>query len=132
MNDVAELQAPPAWKGSMLASQARFAAATLVATVVAGWLLTFAFKGERDGAAILTSGVLAVAIQVAAFPMLRRLARTNLIGAMGAGMAIRFGSLIVYAILAAKVLLIPPAPALISLAVFYFLSMVFEPLFFRF
>src|SRR4051812_27610181 len=106
-----------------------FALATLALTAVSAWVLSLLFHGPRDGAAILTSGVLAVAIQVGTFPMLRRLAAANLIAAMGAGMAVRFGSLLLYALLAPKVLLLPIFPALVSLALFYFLSMVIEPLF---
>ena len=50
----------------------------------------------------------------------------------GAGSLVRFLSLIVYAALvAAKALLLPLPAALISLLVFYFLSMVIEPLFLR-
>jgi len=110
---------------------AGFVLATAGLTAVSGWALTFAFNGPRDGAAILTSGILALAIQLGTFPMLRRLAGRNLIAAMGAGMAVRFGSLILYALLAPGVLLLPIAPALLSLALFYFLSMVIEPVFFR-
>jgi hypothetical protein len=110
---------------------AGFAVAMVALTAVSAWAMTLAFSGPRDGAAILTSAVLALAIQLGTFSMLRRLAASNLIGAMGAGMAVRFGSLILYALLAPGVLLLPVAPALLSLALFYFLSMVIEPVFFR-
>src|SRR4051794_2477364 len=101
---------------------AGFAVAPVALTAVSARAMTLAFSGPRDGAAILTSAVLAVVIQLGTFPMLRRLAASNLIGAMGAGMAVRFGSLILYALLAPGVLLLPVATALLSLALFYFLS----------
>ena len=109
-----------------------FAVATLALTGISGWLLTIAFRGPADGSAIATSAVLALVIQLAAFPAVRALAAKNIMLGWGAGSLVRFLSLIVYAALvAAKALLLPLPAALISLLVFYFLSMVIEPLFLR-
>jgi hypothetical protein len=47
---------------------------------------------------------------------------------MGAGMLLRFLTLVGYALAVAFVIKLPLAPALISLAVFYFLSTLLEPL----
>jgi hypothetical protein len=44
---------------------------------------------------------------------------------------VRFLTLFIYALLAVKVLGLAPVPALLSLAVFFFLSTLLEPLFLR-
>ena len=49
----------------------------------------------------------------------------------GTGSLVRFGTLGAYALVASLVLHLSMTPALVSLALFYFLSMVIEPLFLR-
>ena len=93
--------------------------------------LTFVFTGEGDAQAIWISAVLAWATQLVAFPAVRRLTASNLMVGWGVGSLVRFGTLLVYALLGAFVLKLSITPALVSLAVFYFASMVIEPLFLR-
>jgi hypothetical protein len=124
-------QTVPAAATSLGSRFLRFAIATTAITAVAGWLLSLIFTGPLDGAAILVSGVLAVSIQVAAFPIIRQLSARHLTAGWAVGSVVRLGTLVAYALLAPNVLLLPSLSALVSLAVFYFLSMVIEPLFFR-
>jgi hypothetical protein len=108
-----------------------FALASLALIGIAAAGLTLLFRGEREALAIWISAAVAFASQVVSFPVVRRLTRSNLIVGWGTGSLIRFGTLGVYALVAALVLHLPMTPALVSLAVFYFLSMVIEPLFLR-
>jgi hypothetical protein len=105
------------------------AAVVLIAGV--GWLLTLGFSGPRDAAAIRLSAVVALVVQLAAFAVTSAIAQRHLIAGWGVGSLLRFLTLVVYALLAVKVLGVAPVAALVSLATFLFLSTLIEPLFLR-
>ncbi len=97
--------------------------------VIAGTLLSFVFRGPGDAAAIWTSGVVAIVLQLAAFSLGRVVGQSgSVVARMGLGALIRFMGLLVYALLVIFVVKMPPTAALISLAAFFFLSSVIEPL----
>jgi hypothetical protein len=107
---------------------------TLAMTATIGlvsWVLTLAFTTEGALSAIMVSAVVAAVIQVAAFAMTRSMITENVIAAWGAGALVRMLALFAYAVLAVKVLGLTPVPALISIAVFFFLSTLLEPVFLR-
>jgi hypothetical protein len=105
------------------------AAVALIATI--GWLLTMAFPGPRDATAIKLSAIVAIVVQLVAFAVTKAVAQRHLIAGWGAGSLLRFLTLVVFALLAVKVLDLPPVAALVSLATFLFLSTLIEPLFLR-
>ena len=74
------------------------------------------------------SGVVAVAVQLLGFAVLRMTARQNRIAAWGLGALLRFLVLGVYALVLVKALGLAGEPALVSLAAFFFLSTLVEPL----
>lgn len=107
-------------------------ALTAVASIAAiGWLLTLGFSGPQDAAAIRLSAIVAIVVQLVAFAVTNAVAQRHLIAGWGAGSLLRFLTLVVYALLAVKVLGLPPVAALVSLATFLFLSTLIEPLFLR-
>lgn len=106
----------------------RYTVATIAVIVVAGALLALLFRGPGDVMAIGISGALALAVQLLAFVLGRTAGTSNLTARMGIGAILRFLALIVYALLAAKVFMLPLVAALISLAAFFFLSTLIEPL----
>ena len=108
-------------------------ALVMAATVsAAAWLLTLLLGGSGGAAgAIVISAVVAAVVQVGAFALTRSLLPSNMVAAWGAGALLRFVALVVYALVAVKVVGLPPVPALVSLFVFFFLSMLLEPLFLR-
>ena len=110
---------------------ALYAATTVALIAVVGWLLTLAFTGPGDAAAVRLSAVVAVVIQLAAFAVTKAIVPRNLIAGWGAGSLLRFLTLVIYALLAVRVLGVPPVAALVSLATFLFLSTLIEPLFLR-
>ena len=68
-------------------------------------------------------------ISCASLPSPRRnVASKNVIAGWGAGTLFRFLTLVVYAVVAAKALAMPPAAALISMAAFFFVTTLIEPL----
>lgn len=112
-------------------SWASYALVAIALIAIVGWLLTLAFPGPRDAAAIRLSAVVAAVVQLVAFAVTKLVARRNLIAGWGAGSLLRFVTLVVYALLAVKVLEMAPVAALVSLATFLFLSTLVEPLFLR-
>jgi hypothetical protein len=115
----------------LLAGFPGFAGLTVVLVAAAGLLLTLAFKRPGDTGAIAISAGVACLVQIGAFPAVRALAARHMMLGWGAGTLLRFFTLAIYAVLAGTVLALPLDAALISLFVFYFLSMVIEPLFLR-
>ena len=106
----------------------RYSAATVGVILVVGGLLALAFHGPGDVAAIGISGILALCVQLAAFVLGRATGPSNLMARMGVGALLRLLTLVVYALLAAKVFTMPLVAALVSLAAFFFLSTLIEPL----
>lgn len=104
-----------------------FAVASLVLIALAGWLLTIAFPTQDDRHAIFLSAAVAYVVQLASFAIARAWAATNVIAGWGMGMLIRFIVLAIYALLGARVLGLPLAAALVSLAAFFFVSTLLEP-----
>ncbi len=116
---------------SNVRSWALYALAAVTLIVALGSLLALAFSGPRDATAIRLSAAVAIVVQLVAFAITKAVARHHLIAAWGAGSLLRFLTLVVYALVAVKVIGLPPVPALISLAAFLFLSTLIEPLFLR-
>jgi hypothetical protein len=112
-------------------SWALYALVAITLIVGVGWLLALAFPGPRDAAAIRLSAIVAIVVQLLAFGITRAVAQRHLIAGWGAGSLLRFVTLVVYALLAAQVLGLPPVAALVSLVTFLFLSTLIEPLFLR-
>jgi hypothetical protein len=97
-------------------------------TAAAGWVLLLVYPGDAARHAVITSAVLALAVQLVAFIVLQLFKGKNVIAGWGIGALLRFGSLGVYAFTAHRVLGLDANTALVSLACFLFLSMLIEPL----
>ena len=108
-----------------------YAASAIALIAATGWLLTLGFSGPRDAAAIRLSAAVAAAVQLAAFGVTKMVATRHLVAGWGLGSLLRFGTLVIYALLAVKVLGVAPVAALVSLATFLFLATLIEPLFLR-
>ncbi len=104
-----------------------FALVSLALIAVAAWLLTLVFPTPADRRAIEVSAVVAYVVQLSSFTIARAFAATNVIAGWGLGMLIRFVVLAIYAFAGVKVLGLPVAAALVSLAAFFFVSTVIEP-----
>lgn len=104
--------------------------ALLMAGVVllVGGLLAAIFRRPGDLQAIGISGVVALVVQCTAFSLSRMVGTGNLAARLGAGALLRFLALAIYAVLVVFVLKLPATAALISLAAFFFVSTVIEPL----
>lgn len=90
-------------------------------------LLSLAFDGPGEHHAIRVSAAVAWPVQMLTFAVARLGGPDRLIVGWGIGALIRFGTLAVYGLLFVRVLELPATPALISLATFFFVTMVVEP-----
>jgi hypothetical protein len=106
----------------------RYAVATIGAVLAIGALLSLVFRRPGDAAAIWLSAAIAVAVQLAAFPLGRLAGVNNVMARMGTGALLRLLTILVYAFLVAKVLMLPLAAALVSMAACFFLTTLLEPL----
>ena len=92
------------------------------------WVLSFWFRSDADRHALLVSAVLAAIVQLAAFSLLHMAGRTNALVAWGLGSVFRGTVLALYGFFLAKMLHLPLTAALVSFAVFLFVSMLLESL----
>jgi hypothetical protein len=106
---------------------ARFAISLLALFLITGWILSLWFGSAAERHALLVSGILAAAIQVATFLLAIITRRQNhLLVGWGLGIIIRFTFLVLYGLFLAKALGLPLAAALVSFALFLFVSMLLE------
>jgi hypothetical protein len=109
----------------------RYALVIVAIIALVAWMLTLALSGPGATSAIGVSAVVAALVQIAAFAVTKSMMSRSVIAGWGAGSLVRFLTLFVYGFLAVKVLGLAPVPALVSLALFFFLSTLLEPLFLR-
>ena len=110
-----------------------FAGVLVAVIAVLALVLSRLFPGAESLKAIELSALVAFVIQLVTFwVLLPPKNRPDLPGGMllrwGAGTVVRFLSLIFYGLIATKVLGLPAGAALVSLACFYFVTMLIEPL----
>ena len=112
------------WARALLA----YAAVTLLILALGVWVFGLVFGGAADRRAVLVSAVIAFVIQLPTFALARSMAGENIFAGWGAGVLLRFVTLGVYALLVIGPLGLPGDPALLSLATFFFVSTLVEPL----
>lgn len=95
---------------------------------VAGGLLALPFDGPIERRSILISAVLAFVVQLAAFAAIGLASAANVMTGWGIGVLVRLLVLVAYAFLVVQAIGLAPAAALISLAIFFFLCTLVEPL----
>ena len=106
----------------------RYAAATVGLVLVLGVLFTLVFRGPGDAAAIWLSAGIAIAVQLSASALGRAAGPHNVMARMGTGAILRLLAIVVWALLVAKVVLLPLTAALVSMAGFFFVTTLIEPL----
>ena len=104
-------------------------AAALIA--MTGALLALAFDSAIERRSILVSAVLAFVVQLAAFAAVALASAANVMAGWGIGVLVRLLVLVAYALLVIQAIGLAPVAALISLAAFFFLCTLVEPLVLR-
>ncbi|MDF1501432.1 hypothetical protein [Roseisolibacter sp. H3M3-2] len=106
-----------------------FTAITVAVILVGGWVLTLVYPGADARRAVVASAGVAFVVQLVAFAVARRAAvRKNPVAGWGLGALLRMGVFAVYALVVVRALGLASVPAMISLAVFFFVSTLVEPL----
>lgn len=110
---------------------ALYAAITGALIAISAVALSLAFDGPTERRAILVSAALAFVVQLAAFAVIGLASAGNVMTGWGIGVLLRFLVLVAYAFLVVQSIGLAPAAALISLATFFFLCTLVEPLLLR-
>lgn len=106
---------------------ARFGFLLVALIAITGWMLSLAFTTDAERHAIIVSAVLAAAVQMTAFGLVQLTGRQNaVLAGWGMGIVLRAITLVLYALVFAKLLALPLSAALTSYAVFLFASMLLE------
>ncbi len=108
-----------------------FAGLSLLLIVGLAWLLTKFWPDPTAQQSIWFSAGIALGIQVIGFLFVRVLVPANVMAGWGAGMLLRFLTLVLHALIGVRLMGYPPAPALLSLAAFFFISTLIEPVFLK-
>ena len=106
-----------------------FAALTVGITVLFAWFFSLMFTSPEEQRAIMLSAAVAIAVQLVGFGLGSFVAPANPIAGWGIGMMLRFVTLVFFGLVAVRVMSLPPAASLISLATFLFLTTLVEPFF---
>ena len=105
-----------------------FALSSAAVIVVTGWVVELVFVGPADHRAVRVSAAVAFVVQLVAFGIAKAMAKRNVIAGWGVGVLLRFAVLAVYALVIVRVFGLASGAALVSMATFFFLSTLIEPL----
>ena len=108
---------------------AKFAVVTAAVVLVLAWGLTLVMTDPAASRAVWVSAGVAVLVQFAAFGLTRATQPANVVAGWGAGMILRVMALAAYALLVVSSLGLLMGPALLSLAGFFFVTTLIEPVF---
>ncbi len=108
----------------------QFLSAVGVVVLVVG-AVAWAFTDGAGRQTILVSGGLTMVVQGATFAIARSMRSANPMVGWGLGSLVRLGSLVLYALVVARLWHAPVTPALLSYAAMLFVSMVVEPVFLK-
>ena len=107
-------------------AMAWFSGSVVAIVLVSGVMLAIPFSSTPDRGAIRSSALVAVIAQVFAFAIARAFGTKSFLAGWVVGVVLRFATLVVYGIVAVRVLAMPAPAALISLVTFLFLSTLAE------
>ena len=95
-------------------------------------VLVLVMTGTMVQRALSLSAATAFIVQMAAFLVARTMAqRKNVMAGWGIGIALRFGALLIFALIVVPRLGLPLSTSLLGLATFLFVSTLIEPLFLK-
>jgi hypothetical protein len=110
---------------------AGFIAATIAVAGVGAWVITLAVPGAETRRSVWISAAVVVIVQVLAFSLARMMQPVNVIAGWGLGMMLRLIALVAFGLFGVKALGLSLEPALLSMAGFFFVSTLIEPVFLK-
>ena len=108
-----------------------FSLACLATVAVAAGLLYLVFRSAEERRALAIGAAVAFGVQLAAFGVVRALARKNVIAGWGLGVAVRFLAFALWALVLVKWLGLPGSAALLGMACYLFATTLIEPFFLK-
>jgi hypothetical protein len=110
---------------------AGFIAVTVAVVCVGAWIITRAVPGQDVSRSVWASAVAVVIVQAATFSIAWMMRPVNVIAGWGLGMVIRLITLVLFGMFGVKALGLALQPALLSMAGFFFVSTLIEPVFLK-
>jgi hypothetical protein len=110
---------------------AGFGATTIVLACGGAWAVTQFVPGADVARSVWTSALIVVIVQLLAFALVRMMGQPNVIAGWGLGMILRFVALIAFGLVGVKALGLSMQPALLSMAGFFFVTTLIEPVFLK-
>lgn len=108
-----------------------FIAVTIAVVCVGAWIIARAVPGQDVARAAWASAVVVVVVQAATFSIAWMMRPVNVIAGWGMGMVIRLITLVLFGMFGVKALGLVLQPALLSMAGFFFVSTLIEPVFLK-
>jgi hypothetical protein len=105
---------------------ARSIMALIALIAITGWLMSLVFSTPAEKHALVVSATLAATVQIGAFSLVHFAGRNKALVAWGIGTIFRLIVLVIYGFFLLKLLHLPHTAALVSFAVFLFVSMLLE------
>ena len=106
-----------------------FGAALVLIVLAGGALLAIPFSSPSERRAVAISAAVVVVVQLFSFAIARFVSRPDSLAGWLTGVALRFATVIAYAVVGVKVVGLPAAAALLSLVMLLFVSTLVEPKF---
>jgi hypothetical protein len=110
---------------------AGFMAATIAVACAGAWIITLAMPGDDIRRSVWASAVAVIVVQAATFAIAWMMRPVNVIAGWGMGMVIRLITLVLFGMFGVKALGLALEPALLSMAGFFFVSTLIEPVFLK-
>lgn len=111
-----------------MTTMARSTASLIALIAITALPLSLWFRSPADRHALTVSAALAAIVQIAAFGLVHLAGQRNTLVAWGVGIVFRGTVLVFYGFFLAKMLGLPLTAALVSFAIFLFVSMLLESL----
>ena len=108
-----------------------FMAVTIAVCCVGAWIITLAVPGQDASRSVWASAIAVIIVQAPAFLVVRMMQPTNVMAGVGLGMMIRVIALVAFGAFGVKALGLSMQPALLSMAGFFFVSTLIEPVFLK-
>jgi hypothetical protein len=108
-----------------------FIAVTIAVACVGAWIITLAVPGQDVSRSVWASAMTVVTVQALAFALVRMMQPANVMAGWGLGMMLRVIALVAFGLIGVKALGLSMQPALLSMAGFFFVSTVIEPVFLK-
>jgi hypothetical protein len=108
-----------------------FALITIAICCGGAWAITLVVPGPDVARAVWTSAVIVMIVQPLAFQLVRLMGPLNVIAGWGLGSMLRGIVLVIFGFFGVKALGLSMEPALLSMAGFFFVSTVIEPVFLK-